>query len=447
MPEQNEQNVINASPTKDFFINMLIKDITLRDAIGDLIDNSIDGANRSNKHDDLREYFVNITANKNKFEIEDNCGGIDIKTARQYAFRFGRPSEFKIEKHSIGHFGIGMKRAFFKIGNNISVWSVANKSEFLVNINVGAWQKKVPWDFAFASFKENAPIVTKSKRGTIITITDLGEDAKNSFGINNFIKDLIDEIGYEHLFSLNRGLKIKINNITVKPPNLKLIFNKDFKPAYWSHKFDNKLTAEVLVGISEDKGDEGGWYIFCNDRLITGPDTSAVTGWTGRREGADGVATYHDQFYRFRGYVFFNSQNASNLPWNTTKTGIDKDSQKYQFVRKKMIEMMRPTMTLMNRLKKEREKNKPVKERELLNKVMRAKIHSVAEVLKKKNSLTDTFVFPLVQQKKVKLGEGRIIYYKPYAKIDKVKKLLKVTTLVEVGERTFDYFYKSEIGN
>ena len=37
-------NTVNANPTKDFFIQMLTKDIKLERAIIDLIDNSIDGA-------------------------------------------------------------------------------------------------------------------------------------------------------------------------------------------------------------------------------------------------------------------------------------------------------------------------------------------------------------------------------------------------------------------
>jgi hypothetical protein len=438
---------ILADPTKDFFISMLIKDITLKDAIGDLIDNSIDGAKRTAKTVNLSGYYVRITASKDEFEIKDNCGGIDINIARNYAFRFGRPSEYKIEKNLIGQFGIGMKRAFFKIGSDITVNSVSQNSEFIMPINVVEWQKLDKWDFELRSLRETRSPIPSSKWGTIINIKDLSNDAETSFGSNRFIQELIDEIAYEHLYSINKGLEIKINGSKIKPPSLKLIFDKNFKPAYWQHKFDNKLTVEVLCGVSEDKGDEGGWYIFCNERLITGPDTTALTGWTGRREGADGVAAYHDQFHRFRGYVFFNSPDASQLPWNTTKTGVDKDSQKYQFVKRKMIEMMKPTMTLMNSLKKEREKNKPKTEQPLSNKINNAKILDIESVLKRKASLTEVFIFPKEKKTKEKLGEGRISYSKPYTKIERIKKALHVTTLSEVGESTFDYFYKREIGS
>lgn len=41
-----EQRTINANPTKEFFVNMLVRDIQLKQAVIELIDNSIDGAKR-----------------------------------------------------------------------------------------------------------------------------------------------------------------------------------------------------------------------------------------------------------------------------------------------------------------------------------------------------------------------------------------------------------------
>src|ERR1700736_3839618 len=41
-----DSNRIDAMPTKDFFISMLVRDIDLVDAIADLFDNCVDGARR-----------------------------------------------------------------------------------------------------------------------------------------------------------------------------------------------------------------------------------------------------------------------------------------------------------------------------------------------------------------------------------------------------------------
>ncbi|MDH4027546.1 MAG: ATP-binding protein, partial [Nitrospirota bacterium] len=122
---------IDAIPSKELFISMLVKDITLKDAIGDLVDNSVDAANlNTRKKEDLRDFSITIVINKDKFEIVDNCGGIEEDIARKSAFKLGKPRHYRTGKHTIGQFGIGMKRAFFKLGENIEVESIAMKSQF-----------------------------------------------------------------------------------------------------------------------------------------------------------------------------------------------------------------------------------------------------------------------------------------------------------------------------
>ncbi|TRW98583.1 hypothetical protein EKO24_006980 [Candidatus Methylobacter oryzae] len=83
---QQETNRVKALPTKEFFMSMLTRDIATDRAILDLIDNSID-ASQSNSKSDSR---VSITINGNEFGIRDNAGGLDLETAKEYAFRFGR---------------------------------------------------------------------------------------------------------------------------------------------------------------------------------------------------------------------------------------------------------------------------------------------------------------------------------------------------------------------
>ncbi|PHK27312.1 hypothetical protein VF13_41695, partial [Nostoc linckia z16] len=92
MNSEIDHNVIEGNPTKTFFIEMITRDISIRDAILDLLDNSIDGANRINP-ESYSNLYVEITINKDSFEVKDNCGGFSLETAKKYAFRFGRPDE------------------------------------------------------------------------------------------------------------------------------------------------------------------------------------------------------------------------------------------------------------------------------------------------------------------------------------------------------------------
>lgn len=116
MEVQNKK--VDASPTKGFFIYMLTRDIDVRPAIVELIDNSIDGAKKIRKDKGYKGLFIKISMSQDKFIIEDNCGGIDIETAQKYAFQFGRSSDRENDLHGYftGIFGIGMKRALFKLG-------------------------------------------------------------------------------------------------------------------------------------------------------------------------------------------------------------------------------------------------------------------------------------------------------------------------------------------
>lgn len=446
----DKSKLVFGDPTKDFFINMLIKDITLRDAIGDLVDNSVDAIKaKATNRENLKGYTINIKIDSNRFSISDNGTGIEEKIAREYAFKLGKPKDHKLIDHSIGRFGIGMKRAFFKLGYNISVKSKAPTSSFSIEIPVNTWREvEDNWDFQFANVKTNQKNAVTTT-GTTIEITDLSTDAKESFKKPQFENELKEEIAAEQILNINKGIVIKINNEALVAPDLTLKFNKEVIPAYWKHTFkhtkDAELDVEIFAGVSDEIEIEGGWNIFCNDRLILSRDTSSITGWTGA--GGDGVAKYHQQFWGFRGYVFFNSKKSSSLPWNTTKTGIDPDSSDYLAVRKKMIELMKDVFLLLNRQKKEREKDNPIKNQTLNNKVYAAKALSIIKVIKDKNKLDSKFQFPPELNVVKETDQKTIRYTVSTVKFNKVKKHIGGTNPSDVGSLTFDHYYENEIGD
>jgi hypothetical protein len=127
-----DPNIIDAYPTKELFVYMLVRDIPLNRAILDLLDNSVDGAHRLQQNNDYSNLNIRIEFDNNKFRIADNCGGIDIKVAREYAFCFGKPEGADITLGSIGRFGVGMKRTLFKLGKKFKVISKTTTSSFVV---------------------------------------------------------------------------------------------------------------------------------------------------------------------------------------------------------------------------------------------------------------------------------------------------------------------------
>ena len=151
---------------------MLVKDIPLVRAIIDLVDNCVDGARSLRKKGSYKGLHVKLKVNSNLFQITDNCGGIDVETARSYAFRFGRPADAPATTHSVGQFGVGMKRALFKLGTIFKVESTAPTSHFLVDINVDNWKKEEEWEFKFKERTEKTKF-PEADWGTKISVTKL----------------------------------------------------------------------------------------------------------------------------------------------------------------------------------------------------------------------------------------------------------------------------------
>ncbi|MEH2465297.1 ATP-binding protein [Nostoc sp.] len=131
---------VNASPTKNFFVEMLTRDIDLEDSILDLLDNCVDGIQRIIKDSQssdkpYQNFWAKITFSSERFKIEDNCGGIPPE-AQHYAFRMGRPTDIiNGNTYTIGTYGIGMKRAIFKMGCSSEIISKTENDSFKVTIN------------------------------------------------------------------------------------------------------------------------------------------------------------------------------------------------------------------------------------------------------------------------------------------------------------------------
>lgn len=140
----------NANPSKSFFIAMLTRDIDLSDCILDLLDNSVDGigeatrrAGRAMPEDSsLAGFKVEIEFDERTFSIADASGGIPLAVAKEYAFRFGRPDDAPLlDDGTIGLYGIGLKRAMFKIGNHVLLRTRTVGEAFTLDLDVDEWRR------------------------------------------------------------------------------------------------------------------------------------------------------------------------------------------------------------------------------------------------------------------------------------------------------------------
>lgn len=321
------KSVVDVSPTKKFFIDSITRDISIEDAIKDLIDNAIDGAKRYAEKGDYTGNNIKIYFDKKTFIIEDNCGGIPIEDAKNYVFRFGNNDD-NLKNYSSSGFGIGMKRAFFKIGKIVDVQSTTKESRFGVRLNVNKWMKEEAWEIVVESKEMKAD----QSVGTKIKITKLNKGISNKFENKNFELKLRKLISNEYRDYINKGLKIEIKQMVMNKKNI------NEKEIYFENYKLNDMDVDIYIKKGESSIDESGWYIKLNEKFVVSADKTKLIGWNeGTIDELDGEE-YSTDFLKFRGYVYATASNPLSLPLKTTKEGIDTDSEKYQFILNKMIE-------------------------------------------------------------------------------------------------------------
>ncbi len=436
--EEPGPDAIDARPTKELFIEMLTKDITLTEAINDLVDNSTDGAKRLRRGGRFDNLWIHITANSDALEVEDNCGGLEADIARHYAFRFGRPKGSTNTVGSVGLFGVGMKRTFFKTGSFFRVESNAETSSFLLEVDVDDWTEDANrWAFPF---HEDQPRINRlgGAKGTKITINKLKAGIGAQFSDPIFIKQLAISMRKAQQEAISKGLAIRLNGTHLVADIPTLISSQDIRPIYISEKVTHldrpPVHKKLYIGLGASSRNSAGWYIYCNGRLVVDADKSLTTGWGAASPTAQ-LPEYHNQFAKFRGYVFLDADDPSMLPYNTTKSGIDTEAPLFKSLRSEMIDTARPVFDFLNDLKEASENSTDVP-------LIETAVTQAKEVALDKIEESREFVRPSAAT--ISKPNKRISFTRPSDMVDKAMEQMGVTTNKAVGEHAFDYYYEAE---
>ncbi|WP_279365687.1 ATP-binding protein [Microbacterium testaceum] len=467
---------VKSGAEKRFFIDMLTKDIELLPAIADLVDNSVDGVRHLASDSDLEGYWVAIDVDGAGFEIRDNAGGISTDIARNYAFHFGRPAEFQGVPGSVGQFGIGMKRAIFKLGTAFEVesnWASQGgetQTHFLVKESVSKWAARGDdWSFSFAELDENIKQQNADPTGTRIKVSPLHRSVAEDLADDSVVQQLKNELAIRHQQSILNGLKVTVNGGRLKAHRPILQSSDEFAPINYSFVVDAevegysgkvhvKLTAGTVAPPSAQKDlddgqasnftntGEAGWYVFCNDRLLLAADRSSFTGW------GSTAAAYHPQYRNFRGYVYMESEDARFLPWNTTKTAVDRDSAVFREVATKMKVALVDVQALINRAKIERERVKSLDEAGIED-YTSPKLSSAMDVTRNLPLESIPTSRVLVAPEPAALPPiprpgpttQRIQYQVEIDRYQKLSTLFGTNNGSALGRATFDYVWKAEV--
>ena len=351
-----EQDRVSFAPPKSLFVKMLVRDIELKDAILDLLDNCIDGVQRDLKNNPreinveipYEGYQAEITINPDEFIIHDNCGGIPRDTAKNNAFRIGRVDlEQDSDLDTVGMYGIGMKRAIFKMGSECDVISQNNQSAYKVGITP-EWLNdednyQLPLDDIEKCWESD---------GTKVHIKKLQDNISRRFDPkkSTFTSDLKKEISQLFSVIIRKGFSVILNGEKVEPKEVTLLapedsFLTDQDGAIEPYLFTGEIQGvkvEVAIGfyrniasveeieqeqVEKKTSERAGWSVICNDRLVLYADKTHLTGW-----GTAGIPNYHTQFISIAGVVTLRSSHAESLPLTTTKRGLDTNSDVYASV-------------------------------------------------------------------------------------------------------------------
>lgn len=462
---ERDPNYVSAGPTKRFFVEMLTRDIELQDAILDLLDNCVDGILRIIKdNQELAQsdtpyagFQAEINFSRDYFSIKDNCGGIPKRVAKEQAFMMGRSDERDRDLPTVGMYGIGMKRAIFKMGRSCSVKSYTQEGAFEVIISP-EWMSSEEWGLELNEIEN----VDGIPHGTSINITHLNQPISNLFEDNQPIyQELPNRIAQFYNFIIAKGFKIFVNGREVITRQIQLIISEDGVPksgtvSPYIYKADlDGVDVSLAVGFyrrmpdTEEVDDEqiyrrssadSGWTVVCNDRVVIYNDKSIMTGW-----GEAGVPAYHTQFIGIVGVVFFQSTDASKLPLTTTKRGVEASSPLYLHVKNYMRQGLKKFTDYTNHWKVD-----IAGERRNYASAVPMDIKSIMEIdtgnwTRVANKPNETRLdLPLARPVEADPLK-QIKYSKRESEILAVKELLfgpdSTARPTEIGEATFNYFF------
>lgn len=435
----------DASPEKRLFISLITRDIPLVAAFLDLIDNAINAAvepasDRLLTAEDYLKLFQDETikptvdiflkVTPEQIEIRDTALGISAETAAEHVFKFGRASDEAHTGDRLSVYGIGLKRAMFKLGNKISIHSDHINGGFDLKLNVAEWAKltKQPWTFDITPCQP----AKDEETGTKIIVKDLYDDTTRRLSDGIFLGQLKEAIGRTYAFYLSKFVNIYVNDEKIEGVSIEIGSN------HASDEFTaGDVSCAITAGIGTPQGGgfrdrSSGWFVFCNGRTVISADKSPLTGW-----GGSGLPIFQPKHRPFLGTVFFVSTDAEKLPWTTTKSGINEDSAIWQEAKRHMTTVGRVVVSFLDGRYTD-------EGTEVASADLQEAAGSRVSVMTAAVSQKRAFDPP----KRPPPQNMRIQYDVKVAEVKRIEEYLGRPGMggAEVGRHTFHYFLRNEVG-
>jgi len=345
------QDTYDVSPEKDIF-EAWAKDLSIESAVKELVDNAIDNWTRISERDNNVE--ISIECKSGTVTVSDNTGGIsqeDISVLFRPGGAIESPSGW-----SIGGYALGAKKAIPRLGglhrNDFNYAEI--KSRPVEEARGHGFRIESEW-FSRPEWRLNRQEYTDVPEGhTEITVKSNAE-----IWTEDTIEELKEELARTYHKFLDGEAAGQNGVVTLIVNGEKLEYSKDIDWAFipidklYPRKYtgftlgDNlddlnepiKLT--LTVGLMRHQNQEiAGTDIYCQDRLIIFGNQEEPGGY-GRGENKVGNFTGHKA--RLKVLVELHTKgDASNLPWDTQKQGIDLDSRITRELHEKLTRWVRP---------------------------------------------------------------------------------------------------------
>lgn len=288
--------------TRDFAITAMRKDTTIKSAIFDLIDNSIEAAEKLGR---IRGHKIAIIAEIDKFSIKDDCGGLNPNLIKEL---------FKIGGHGdkTHGFGVGMKRAIIKLGSKAEIFSYNNKQSYYIPFDVEKWGYNDDWSWDIRSLNKSE----QNTYGVEIYVEQLEDEVKRFFRKGE-CNNLSEDISRRYRMFLESGMEIILNGKKIKRYKIKDAPDK-VSPIY---VIQNDIKVQIRIYSTIDVKEENGWDIFINNKCICETNKSKDIQWNKTKKEIG------YSFRRFRGEVLIKGVDVRDLPLNSTKDKIDFNSE------------------------------------------------------------------------------------------------------------------------
>lgn len=333
-----DEVAINFSADPDYMIRGLTSDVATIECIYDLIDNSIDAARKEilkrsdvkfDKHglpSSYKGFEIVVSVSSEHVSISDNCSGIDEESLSKRAFSVGSKSSHRF---GIGHFGIGLNRAIFKLGQSAALTTDDGDARFYLSFDESKVRESVKGESTLYARR----LKSSGEKLNQLVIGDIKQEVFSELGSDVWLDALQKEIKIRYAIFCRKGLKIKVNDILVgkfgprirnvgilpkrtqkclTSSGVKVYLEAGLHQSYRIKGVDSDY--DDFKDIIKDLTDEYGWYLVCNDRIILVADKTKISGW---------ATSWHNEYHGFLGWAHYVSEDPSLLPWDSKKTGIN----------------------------------------------------------------------------------------------------------------------------